>query len=335
MQIAFLSTRPDKPSFRFRVAPLLGFFRARGHDCQTFFLPPRSWGRLPLYRRLARFDVVFLQKRLLARAELLFLRSAARTLIYDVDDAVMYDGDGLEDRPRRRRFDATVRAADLVICGNRYLADEASQAGDRIAIVPTCIDTEAFHPRLRPAEPPARVTLGWTGSRSTNAYLNVVLSQAAHLPAGLHVKVISDTRAGLELERLGRMPCTFVPWSTDREIREAATFDIGVMPLPDNAWTRGKCGFKALQYMALGIPAVCSPVGANREIIHDGVDGLFASSPQEWFRQIARLQKDRLLRDTIGRAGRRRVEEAYALSVHAPRLVKLIETTAVRLRRTA
>ena len=304
MQIAFLSTRAAKPSFRFRVERMLPYFAARGHRCDTFFLAPRLWRRLPLYRKLGRYDVVFLQKRLLGRPELLILRRSVRTLIYDLDDAVMYEASGAEDRRRQRRFAAMMRAADLVICGNQYLADEASRETDRVTIVPTCIDTDAYHPRLRRSEP-NRITVGWTGSRSTNSYLNEVLAILSKLHGPIGVKIISETVADLDFSLLGHVPYAFVPWSPMTEIAEAATFDIGVMPVPDSRFTQGKCGFKALQYMALGIPAVCSPVGVNRDIIHDGVDGFLARTREEWFQVIARLVKDPFLRDTIGHAGRR------------------------------
>ena len=334
MQIAFLSTRAAKPSFRFRVERMLPFFAARGHRCETLFLAPRPWRRLPLYRKLGRYDVVFLQKRLLSRPELMLLRRSVRTLIYDLDDAVMYEGNGAEDRRRQARFAAMMRAADLVICGNQFLADEASRETARVTIVPTCIDTEAFHPRLRHSDS-SRVTVGWTGSRSTNPYLNDIFPILSKLHGPIGVKIISETVGGLDFSLLGNVPRTFIPWSPAIEITEAATFDIGVMPVPENRFTQGKCGFKALQYMALGIPAVCSPVGVNRDIIHDGLDGCLPRTREEWFQTIARLVKDPFLRDTLGHAGRRRVEQAFSLAVHGPRLVHTVETALRPLRKSA
>jgi glycosyltransferase involved in cell wall biosynthesis len=334
MQIAFLSTRAAKPSYRFRVERMLPFFAERGHRSETFFLAPHFWQRLSLYRKLGRFDVVLLQKRLLSRPELMLLRRSVRTLVYDLDDAVMFDGSGAEDRRRQARFASMMRAADLVICGNQFLADEASRETSRLMIVPTCIDTEAYHPRLRQSDT-NRVTVGWTGSRSTNPYLNDILPILSKLHGPIGVKIISETTGGIDFSLLGNVPRTFIPWSPAVEITEAATFDIGVMPVPDNRFTQGKCGFKALQYMALGIPAVCSPVGVNRDIIHDGLDGCLARTREEWFQTIARLVKDPFLRDTIGHAGRRRVEEAFSLAVHGPRLVQAVEAARGPLRKSA
>jgi glycosyltransferase involved in cell wall biosynthesis len=334
MKIAFLTTRPSKPSYRFRIEQMLPYFKARRHQCETFFLPTNAWRRLLLYRNLGPYDAVVLQKRLLSRMELFVLRNMARRLVYDVDDAVMYDAHGEEYARRRRRFANTMRTADLVVCGNQFLADEASRDTDRILVVPTCINTDAYRPGLR-TEHGQNLTIGWTGSRSTNAYLNDILHPLSQLHGPAQLKIISDTTVGFDLFRLGHMPSVFVPWTPKCEIPETATFDIGLMPLPDNRWTQGKCGFKALQYMALGIPAVVSPVGVNRDIIHDGVDGLFATTLQDWFPIVARLSKDSFLREAIGRAGRRRVEEAFSLATHGPRFVTAVEKIAGTLRKSA
>jgi glycosyltransferase involved in cell wall biosynthesis len=333
MKIAFLTTRPSKPSYRFRIEQMVPYFAARLHQCDTFFLPTNAWGRLLLYRKLAPYDAVVLQKRLVSRVELFVLRSVARRLIYDVDDAVMYASNG-DDHPRRRRFAAIVKAADLVVCGNQFLADEASRETDRILVVPTCINTDVYRPGLKIGDS-RTLTVGWTGSRSTNSYLNEIFHALCQMHGPVEIKIISDTADGFDFSRLGRVPHVFVPWSPKTEILEAATFDLGLMPLPENRWTQGKCGFKALQYMALGIPAVCSPVGVNRDIIHDGVDGLFAATLQDWFPVISRLLKDSFLREAIGRAGRRRIEEAFSLATHGPRFVRAIEKTEGTMRKSA
>jgi glycosyltransferase involved in cell wall biosynthesis len=334
MKIAFLTTRPSKPSYRFRIEQMLPYFTARRHQCDTFFLPTNAWGRLLMYRRLSSYDAVVLQKRLVSRVELFVLRSRSQRLIYDVDDAVMYDSNGDDHFRRRRRFAAMARAANLVVCGNQFLADEASRHTDRILVVPTCINTETYRPGLRTAHADG-LTIGWTGSRSTNTYLNDIFHPLSQLHAPVHLKIISDTVDGFDFSQLGHVPHNFVPWTPKAEIAEAATFDIGLMPLPDNRWTQGKCGFKALQYMALGIPAVCSPVGVNRDIVHDGVDGFFATSLQDWFPIVSRLLKDPFLREAIGRAGRRRVEEAFSLAMHGPRFVRAVEKVVSPLRKSA
>src|SRR5580692_10307193 len=201
MKIAFLSTRPSKPSYRFRIEQMVPYFTARRHRCDTFFLPSNAWGRLLLYRKLAPYDAVVLQKRLLSRVELFVLRNRVQRLIYDVDDAVMYTSGGDDHSRRRGRFSAMMRAADLVVCGNKFLAEEAGRHTDRILVVPTCINTDAYRSGLRTDHAKA-LTIGWTGSRSTNPYLNDVFPPLSQLHGPAQLKIISDTTVGLDLFRL-------------------------------------------------------------------------------------------------------------------------------------
>lgn len=334
MKILFLSTRRTKPSFRFRVEQFLPHFRARGHICDVAFLANTPLSRLWFYRRLSAYDAVVLQKRLLSRAEVFLVRQRAKRLIYDVDDAVMFNGQGQPEMRRQSRFRATVSAADVVICGNSFLADQAQDYARRIAVIPTCIDSEAFHPRWK-SQNAGPLTIGWTGSRSTNRYLNEILPVIASFGSRVQFRFLSDTSEGVDLQSLGDVSYRFTPWSPEVEITETAAFDIGLMPLPDNPWTRGKCGFKALQYMGLGIPAVCSPVGVNAEIITHEKNGLLAKSPEEWTRALGRLVADSEFREQLGQAGRKRIEEHYAVNAQAPRLVELIEQLALPLKRSA
>lgn len=327
MKLLFLVTRLDRPSTRFRVAPLRPWFEARGHTLDVLALPRGVFERVRLYRRLPQYDLIGIQQRLLDPFELRLLRRRCDGLLYDLDDAVMYDERGRRPWRRQRRFRAIARASSLVVCGNRYLAAEATQHSGDVVLIPTAVDTERFHPRERIATNDL-VTIGWTGSSSTNRYLNEILPVIAELTGGVRLKVLSSDTRDLDFSRLGRVPYEFVSWSAEREVPETASFDIGLMPLPDNAWTRGKCGCKALQYMALGIAAVCSPVGVNADIIDHGRNGYLAATPQEWSRILNQLVADPQARQTVGEAGRRRVEEAYSLTIQAERLVAAVERVA-------
>ena len=337
MRILFLSTRQAKPSFRFRIEQMLPFFAARGHACSVEFLPGDALRRLFLYRRLPHYDAVVIQKRLLSRGEVFLIRRRARRLIYDLDDAVMYNASGDRDHRRQSRFRAICRAADLVTCGNRFLADQARSHALRVEIVPTAIDAERFHPRVREAvhRETTLVTVGWTGSSSTNRYLNELLPVLSAFEQRIRLKVITDSTVGLDFTRLGGVPVELIEWSAENEVTEAATFDIGVMPLPNNPWTRGKCGFKALQYMSLGLPAVCSPVGVNREIIEHGVTGFLPRDDREWQSILDQLVRDARLRSLIGRSARNRILAAYSTDVVGPAFATLVEDTALPLRQSA
>ena len=327
MKVLFLVTRLDRPSTRFRVSPLRPWFESRGHTLDILALPRGIFERLRLYRRIPHYHLIGIQQRLLEPLELRLLRRRCGGLLYDLDDAVMYDEHGRRPWRRQRRFRAIAGEAALVVCGNRYLAAEAAQHTGDVLVIPTAVDTERFHPRQRPS-PKGIVTIGWTGSRSTNRYLNEIFPVIAEAAGPVRLKVLSSDTRGLDFSRLGRVPYEFVRWSAEGEVPETASFDIGLMPLPDNAWTRGKCGCKALQYMALAIPAVCSPVGVNADIIDHGRNGYLASTADEWRKILNQLVADPQARRTIGEAGRRRVEEAYSLAVQAERLVTAIDRVA-------
>ena len=346
MRLLFLTTRRSKPSFRFRVQQVLPFFRDRGHDCDVVLLPDSFFDRMGLFKTAADYDAVVLQKRMLNRLELGVLFGFARKLVYDFDDAILYDTDGRTDLRSVRRFKNIVTAADLVIAGNDYLAAEARRFSRRVTIVPTPIDTERYAPRPHPrdfakslgcdARTVGRLCrIGWTGSRATNRHLNELFPVLGQLQGRISVHILSDSTEFLEFQKLRDVPVEFEHWTPDNENDFPSRFDVGVMPLPDNRWTRGKCGLKALQYMALGIPAVCSPVGVNRTIIAHGETGLLADSPDEWLLWLTELVDDPLRRHNLGLAGRRRVEAEYSLAKIGPQFVDAVEAAMEPGRRPA
>jgi glycosyltransferase involved in cell wall biosynthesis len=230
-----------------------------------------------------------------------------------------------------------MHAADLVVCGNGYLAAQAERFGGKTLIVPTAIDTDRFQPQdacPTVASSPAvsavaaPVVIGWTGSRSTTRYLNTVFPVLGRLRGNVELKVISDATDDLQYADLGRLRHRFVPWSAESEVAETAEFDIGLMPLPDDNMTQGKCGCKALQYMALGIPAVCSPVGVNCDIIQHGSNGFLPKSLDDWQTVLQCLVDNPALRAVVGRAGRQSAQARYSLRQIASQLVTAIERAA-------
>jgi glycosyltransferase involved in cell wall biosynthesis len=330
LKLLFLSTRAGRPSYRYRVDQMLPHFRQAGHQCDVRFFPKNLFSRLLMYRELSKYDVVFVQKRLIAPMELNLVRRWARKLVFDVDDAIMFDGHGQPDSRRLRRFASMMSAADLVVCGNRHLAGQADKYGGRTLIVPTAIDTERFPVRQSCLSPVSskRVVIGWTGSRSTTRYLNTVFPSLAKLRGDVELKVISDSTDDLDFSKLGKIPSRFVRWTAESEVAETAEFDVGLMPLPDDNMTQGKCGCKALQYMSLGTPAVCSPVGVNCDIIQHGKNGFLPKTPEEWRTVLQCLVDDPALRGVIGRAGRQTAESRYSLSQIARQLVGAVERAA-------
>ena len=170
--------------------------------------------------------------------------------------------------------------------------------------------------------------IGWIGTHSTTRYLKLLAAPLRRLAAtDKFVLRLSGTAEPVHLDGVTTVE---EPWRMDREVELFNTCDIGVYPLPDDEWARGKCGFKAIQFMACGVPVVAAAVGVNREIIQDGVNGFLASNEEEWTAALKRLIADPDLRRRIGAAGRRTIEERYSLAVHAPRLASLLSELADR-----
>jgi glycosyltransferase involved in cell wall biosynthesis len=314
------------PSFRHRLAAHIPALEAAGIRCAVEPFPRRSYGARILARagKLAEFDLLVIAKFKLETGERWLVRRRARRIAYDFDDAIYFgkpDTPGGEpDRsPRRvRKFNATCAIADLVTAGNATLAAAARRRAPRVEIVPTGIDLAGYAP---PTSRKGTERIAWIGLPGNLPYLaraEEALRRLAQRRPGLRLVVVSE-RAPASFAA----PIEFRPWSKETEAAALAACDVGIMPLDDDDWTRGKGGFKLLQYMAAGLPTVASPVGVNREITVEGETGYLASTAGEWEERIERLLGDADLRERLGLAGRRRVEENYAMPIISRRLVSL------------
>jgi glycosyltransferase involved in cell wall biosynthesis len=206
------------------------------------------------------------------------------------------------------------RRAREVMAGSDYLANWAARYNERVNVVPTTIDTDSYRPELR-LRRHALPTVGWTGSHSTRAHLELAVPALEKLAAKRPFRFVA---IGAEAPRVAGAVVESRPWRSSTEVSDLADLDVGIMPLPDDPWCRGKCGFKALQYMGLGIPAVVSPVGANQRIVAHGKNGFWAGTESEWVSLLDRLLDDQDLQARLGREGRRTVEERYSARVIAP-----------------
>jgi glycosyltransferase involved in cell wall biosynthesis len=251
-----------------------------------------------------------------------FFRRHARCIIYDFDDAVMYSDKDPEkpSRKRQKDFQRTVSLSDLVLAGNAYLAEHADKYNSNVAILPTGLDTNAYRIDV-PAPCDGKVRLVWIGSGSTLQYLAEVkpaLEEIGSRFENLVLRIICDEF--FDLDNLQVEKCL---WSSEKEVYDLATSDIGLAPLPDNRFTRGKCGFKILQYAAAGLPSIASPVGVNAEYIQDGTNGFYAVDDSDWIDKVSVLLKDSQLRKRMGRAAREEVKR-FDLKIQGKQLVELI-----------
>ena len=321
MRIAFLIKKFETPSSRYRILQYIPSLQKMGHDCTVLRIPPRFHTRFFAFRKMSDFSLVVLQKKLLNPLEFWFLRRYSKSLIYDFDDAIMYrDSQHInpDSRQRRQRFNRTVHNADWVIAGNQYLREKVPNS--RVSIIPTPIDMQRYHAKIYRNEEKV-VTLGWIGSKSTLAYLldlKEVLEEIGRNFINVQLKIVCDTFFDCR-----HLSVIKKPWRYDEEIEDLHSFDIGLMPLSDDPWSRGKCAFKLLQYLAVGVPVVASPVGMNSEIVLNHKNGFLARNEHEWLEWLTLLIQEPDLRRQLGQKGRELVKTDYALHLHSHRMGNL------------
>ncbi|MBI5598493.1 MAG: glycosyltransferase family 4 protein [Deltaproteobacteria bacterium] len=327
MRMAFLTTRLEKPSARYRFLQYVPYLEKNGFSVESFIIPRGLAGRPGLFKSMRDFDVVFLQRKLLGAIEWMLLRRNAKRIVFDFDDAIMFRDSRKSEKSsamRMRRFARTVAGADAVIAGNRYLGEWALKHNPNTFEVPTSIDMERYVQK-RPSPDDGVVTLGWIGSAVTLHYIEgmkEVFCEAHRQFPSTRLKVVAD-----RFFDCADMPVVKKQWNWDEEISDLHSFDVGLMPLTDDAWSRGKCGFKLLQCMAVGVASVASPVGVNSEIIRDGVNGFLAAKDNDWIRCLGLLIKDASLRKRLGVEARKTVIERYSVEKNAPRIMAVIRAS--------
>jgi glycosyltransferase involved in cell wall biosynthesis len=248
-------------------------------------------------------------------------------VVFDFDDAIYLPDASPANAWTRRlkgrgKVEALCRMSRHVTVGNVVLAEFASRHAAAVTVLPSTIDTDLY--RVLPGVRNARPVVGWTGSETTVPHLLALAHALRRLRRNVdfELHVVGGTVA------IDAVDVRCIPWTAAGEVDDLRPMDVGLMPLPDDEWSRGKCGMKALQYMALGKPAVVSPIGANAEIIQDGLNGFHARNEDEWVDRLARLLSDPALRARLGAAARITVERSYSAEVHVPRLATVLREAA-------
>ena len=356
-RILFIAAhRPDRsPSQRYRFEQFAGYWAQHGfsheyawlisaEDDRIFYSPGRlgakagifakSWlRRREQVKRVRDFDLVVIQREAFMTGSTRFeeqLAASGVPVVYDFDDAIWHMD--VSDANRRLRWlkDPTKTArligmADLVIAGNNYLAEYARRYSQNVEVIPTVIDTDLYDPRLVANRKDQRVVIGWTGSYTSLTHLKQELPMLHDVQQRWGDKVLFRVISDRDLVAPG-LKVENVRWNSATEAADLAGLDIGIMPLPDDDWSRGKCGFKGLQYMGMGKAVVLSRVGVNKTIVQHGVNGFLASTSTEWVEALGQLIASSDLRAKLGAAARHTVEQSYSVHAWRDRYLELFNT---------
>lgn len=310
-KILFVSKGIHTSSTRYRCLQFFPYYKA--HD----FLPSHvtaSGGASAIIKMIfqaSQADIVVVLRKTFPVAITWLLRLVSKKLIFDLDDAIFCQSDGSPSRTRMKRFLAIIKVCDHVFAGNQFLAEKSMLFNSRVSLIPTCFSVKKYEVLVPSAND--FIDLVWIGSQSTSKYLIdiiPVLEQVAQKLPILRLKIIAD----FDLVDIG-MPVLLIPWSEETEVNELLSSHIGIAPMINNDWTRGKCALKVLQYMAAKLPVVSSNVGVNGEVVVSGETGCLVSSSEQWIESIYDLAINNKKRLAMGESGYERVKQHYDINV--------------------
>jgi glycosyltransferase involved in cell wall biosynthesis len=356
MKVLFLTqtSQLGAPS-RYRVYQYLDYLRREGIDCDVSpAIPSRHYQKAyftdNLLKKVPYFGIAFLKRLFelisIKNYDIIFLQREILPHFYPVIDKVIsllkgrlvfdFDDSIFLVPPQRNSFlyklryknsmPEILRASSYIIAGNNYLKDYALKFNQNVSVIPTSIDTDRYTVKQKERGKKDKIIIGWIGSYSTAFYLDQlkgVFKALGHkYKIGLHI-------IGADGFRLDGVDVTIKKWSLEREVSDLQELDIGVAPLIDNEWAKGKCGLKVLQYMGIGIPCVSSPVGVNAEIIKDGINGFLAGAESEWIEKLSLLVEDEALRERLGKNARITVEKNFSLKENASKLASILKKVSL------
>lgn len=346
--------RPKRsPSQRYRFEQYLPYLQEKGfdftwsylineHDDRFFYAPGRILRKIRILlkgivtrlkdvRRFRQFDIIFIQREALLLGSSYFEKKAFQSgayVIFDFDDSIWMPDTSPANKKwefvkRPEKFYKNISYAHVVIAGNAYLAEKARTINPNTVVIPTTINTDVHvpQPELRNQ---SQITIGWSGSISTikhfEALVPILIKIKQRYQTKVRFKLIGDKNYRHEF-----LEVEAVDWREETEVEELNRIDIGIMPLPENEWSEGKCGLKGLSYMACGVCTIMAQVGVNKKIIRHGTNGFLAENDYEWYNLLCELIETRWLRESLGEAGRETVVKNYSVAAHRERYLEVFQ----------
>ena len=324
MKVKILISR--NAGIRYRFPQFMPYLVENGMEVDLHKIVSSPTKFLGMLNTLKEADIVVILRKLLLPWKQKLIRRFVKKLVFEYDDSIMYRSSRWSNQysgTRRSRFEKMVKTCDLIIAGNQFLKKEALKYvnEEKIHVIPTVVDSDRYGPKdydLRKND----VVLGWLGSRGTLHYLKTLLPVFEEIGKRfpfVQLKIVCN-----DFFDVPHIKVIKKEWSEADEVADLRGFDIGLGPSTDDVWTRGKCGLKLVQYLAVGVPVICSPVGANREIVSDGEVGLWASDTREWIEKLSLLIDKPELRKEMGIKGRERIRKRYSLQAMTPKLVAML-----------
>jgi glycosyltransferase involved in cell wall biosynthesis len=321
--VLFLIQGQDMPSSRVRVLNLLDGLKARNWQIKCIEYPKKFADKINTFRSFRDFDIIYLQKKLPSVFDTFLIRFFAKKLVFDFDDSIFLKHENSKKKSSfsgRVKFRRIVSASDRIVAGNRILAGFALELNKNVSIIPSVVNTDVPHKDNYETKKDV-FTVGWVGGNINLTQLELLEDVLCRLSQKipLELAVISG-----KPPQMDGVNVRFIPWDVNTQEAELAKLDAGLMPLPDSPHARGKCGYKAIQYMAAGVTPIVSDVGVNKDIVIHGETGLVAENIDDFYNHIMYLYQNPEVNARMGKNARKRAEEHYSLDTAVDNLDRIL-----------
>ena len=325
--ILFITQSGDTlPSVRFRVLPYIKNWQKKGLNVKRYRIPKTFLNRLIFYLKIPSSDIIILQKKLISPFELYLLKLKAKKICFDFDDAIWTNHPSVKitskvkqkNKKNKRRLQYISKNIDLLICGNKFLEQNIAKYSSKSFVLPTPIDTTIYRPSDQ-FNCKKNTTVGWIGTNTNIYFIEKIISNIIKI-SDIDLKIISNIKNPNNLKGI-----IYEKWDSEKEIDQIKSFDIGLMPLIDDEYTQGKCGFKILQYMSCGVVPIASNIGFNKEIISHGYDGFLVDTDKDWEKYINTLKNNPEMRCKMAQRARKKIINNFDISISSRKLLNKLE----------